>query len=519
MSRRRKAAAAILSMTALVAACEIAQAQPNVAAGEPAASAPAYTLEVESDAPDVVSYEALAARIGSDLGSSVARPGDLPALRAVITIRYRDRELVVRAVHAGGRVLERKVKAEGDAADVQREAVLLAANLARDEAREILDVLAARPSPAPAAAPEPTSMVEPSKPPIDEGYHPFSIALFSPLATNYARPNVRTNLNLSFVYGRVGTVDGMQLGGAVAHASRDVSGAQLGGAASVSEGAMDGTQLGGAIAHTSRDVSGAQLAGAVAIAGGTVDGVQIVSAVNVARGEVNGVQMSGALNLALEGMTGAQFTGAVNVTRGSFGGMQMSGAANIATRDVEGAQLSAVNVAGPLDGVQIGVLNVARKVRGAQVGVLNIAEEVDGVALGVVSISKNSIHPLVWTSNLQYMNAGIKFSTKYVYTLLGVHYGTLEGDFDNVGATAAIGGRLPLPARFDIELQNAVTHLVPRPSESTKNGNLWLAHQVIAGYSFASHLRIFAGGGARLPLSVDIGRDVVRPEVLAGIQF
>lgn len=486
MSRQRKVAVAILSTVALVTACELANAQPNEPVAGEAASAPPYTLEVDSDAPDVVSYEALAARVGSDLGGAVARPGKVPASRVAITIRYRDRELAVRAVHPGGRVLERTVKAEGDDAAVQREAVLLAANLARDEARELLDVLAARPAPpAPAPAAAPPKKQEP--PAEDEGYHAVSAAFFSPLATNYALPNVKTNFNLSLVYGRVGTVDGAQMGSGVVYASRRVDGAQLAGAAAVTAGPVDGAQLSGAFDY----------------AGGRVDGAQL----------------SGATNIALKGMTGAQVTGAANVSRGSFSGVQMSGAANVATGDFEGAQLSSVNVAGAVDGAQLGVINIAKRVRGTQIGVINIAEEVDGVALGAISISKNSIHPIAWTSNLQYANAGIKFSTKYVYTLIGVHSGTIEGDFDNVGTTAAIGGHIPLPAGFDIEVQNVLTHLVPRPSQSTKNGNLWIAYQAMAGYSFAPHLRVFAGGGARQPLSVDLGRDVVRPEVLAGVQF
>jgi hypothetical protein len=132
---------------------------------------------------------------------------------------------------------------------------------------------------------------------------------------------------------------------------------------------------------------------------------------------------------------------------------------------------------------------------------------------------ERSIHPIVWTSNLEYMNAGVKFSTKYVYTMAAVHYGPREGDLDTVGTTAALGGHIPLPAGFDVEVQGSVTHLVPRPSQKQINGNLWIAPQVIGGYSFASHLRVFAGGGVRLPGFVDLGRDVIRPEVLAGVQF
>ena len=491
MSRRRKAAVAILSVMALGAACEVAYAQPKEPVSGDVASAPAYTLEVDSDAPDVVSFEAIAARVGSDLGEAVVRPGAIAASRAAISIRYRNRELTVRAIHAGGRVLERSVTAEGDDAAVQREAVLLAGNLARDEAREILDALAARPAPPPPAAmkPEVTAPeIQPAKPAVDEGYHPVSVALFSPIATNFARPNVTSNVNLSFVYGRVGTVDGVQLGSGFVYASRGVSGVQLGAAATTVSGPMSGAQLGGFG--------------------------------NLATGAGEGAQLGGATNIALQGFDGAQLSGALNLTRGNFDGVQIAGAANIATRDVEGAQLSgAVNVADTIDGAQVGLINVARKVRGAQVGVINIAEEVDGAAVGLISISKNSIHPVVWTSNLQYMNAGVKFSTKYVYTIAAVHYGTLEGEFGNIGTTGIIGGRVPLPLGFDVEIQSAFTYLVPRPTQSTKDGNNWVAPQLIGGYSFAPHLRVFAGGGARLPVSVDLGRDVVRPEVLAGVQF
>ncbi|MBX3193441.1 MAG: hypothetical protein KF819_41045, partial [Labilithrix sp.] len=91
MSRRGKTAVAILSALALGAACEIAHAQPAPPSAA-AEAAPAYTLEVDSDAPDVLSFEALAARIGSDLGGAVARPGAAEPSRAAIAIRYRDRE-------------------------------------------------------------------------------------------------------------------------------------------------------------------------------------------------------------------------------------------------------------------------------------------------------------------------------------------------------------------------------------------------------------------------------------------
>lgn len=281
-----------------------------------------------------------------------------------------------------------------------------------------------------AEAAEPTS--------DEEERSAVTVSVVHPLATNAGRPNVTTNTDLSILWGRVGTVEGAQIGGAFVSASRGIDGAQIGGVATIAVG----------------PVRGAQLAGAA----------------NVAEG-------------------------------------------------VAGAQLAPVNVAGPVDGVQLGVFNVGRKVRGLQVGLVNIAEDVDGGAIGLVSISRDSVHPLAWTSNLQYTNAGVKFTNKYVFTMVGVHYGTHEADFDHVGLTAAIGGHVPLPASFDLEIQGSLTQLATWTTRSKGSDNTWVAPQIVAGYSVATHFRVFAGGGVRLPVSVELGRDVSRPEALAGVQF
>lgn len=483
MSRRGKLAVAVLSMLALVATCEVAHAQPT----EPGASSPAsppFTLEVDSDAPDVISFEALAARIGSDLAAPVTRPGPAAASRAAIAIRFRGGELTVRAVHQGGRVLERTVKTQGDDAAVQREAVLLASNLARDEAREILDALAARPAPVvePAPAPPPASSPLPAP---NDGATPVTVSFFYPLATNLGRPNVATWFSFSLLYDRIGTAHA-QLGSGVLYASRRVSGLQLGALGSASGGAVTGAQIG--------------------VAG------------NIARGNIEGAQLSSGANVARSGMTGAQLAVGLNLAQGSVTGVELSSGANIAARDVTGVQLAPFNFAESVDGVQAGVVNIARRVRGAQLGIVNIADEVEGTSLGIISISRGGVHPIVWGSNLHYMNAGVKFSTKYVYTITAFQYGTLETGLNKtVGTSVAVGGHIPIGPRFDIELEVALTNLSPNPSR--KDSNTWLASHVLPGYSFARHLRVFAGGGVRWPVAIDVGRPVPRPEVLAGVQF
>lgn len=493
MSRRQKVAVAMLSAFALAVASDVARAQST--SGAESAAAPPYTLEVDSDAPDAISFESLAGRIGSDLGAPVTRSGAVAASRAAISIRYRGGELTVRAVHPGGGVLERTVKPQGDDVAVQREAVLLAGNLARDEAREILaglePRLPTRPTTEPAPSPS-APAAAPTPPTADEGEAIVTAAFFYPWATNVFRPNITSWVDLSLLYGRVGRVRALQLGGVVTYASRDVTGVQLAGTGAVTRGSLSGVQFGGA----------ASFAG----------------------GRVEGTQLAGAASIAAEGVSGLQLAGAVNVALGSVKGAALSGAVNVATHDVTGAQISPVNVGDSVEGVQVGLVNVASRVRGVQLGIINVADEVDGAAIGLVSITRDGVHPIVWGSNLHYMNAGVKFATKYFYTITALQMGTLETGVEpqQIGTTVAFGGHIPIGTRFDVELETAIVHAPTDSSpfeRSRRDPNMWSASHVLPGYSFARHFRIFAGGGVRAPITVEVGRAVLRPEVMAGVQF
>lgn len=231
--------------------------------------------------------------------------------------------------------------------------------------------------------------------------------------------------------------------------------------------------LGGAVLYAKGDVAGLMMAGAVNVTSGKLDGAQLVGAVNIAHGGA-GVQASGRHNLSREDTSGAQ----------------IAGGANIATRSFEGTQIASINIAESASGAQIGVINIARKVRGTQLGIVNIAEEVDGAAIGMISVSKGGIHPIVWGSNLQYMNAGIKFATKHAYTLAAVHYGTIEGSFDNVGVTAAIGGtsRSPLTSTSSFKARCPISSLAQAraPRAETCGGLLKSSQATRSPRTFAS---------------------------------
>jgi hypothetical protein len=414
-----------------------------------------YTLVVESDDP-AVSYDTIAQRLASDLGATVAAPGPSPT-RGAITVRYHAQLLVVRVGRAGGAAIERTVQAQGDSEAVRAEAVLLAGNLARDEARELIDELSAR-----QRKPEP---VEPSNEAPAEGPRMHAtFAAFYPVATNHGQPDVRSPLNLGLFYSHIGRSTAFQM-----------------------------TFFG--VSHAKSGIEGAQIGGLAAVSSGTVAGWQSAIGATYASGPTRGAQLSSGFNYA-----------------GELTGMQASTGIDIVDKKMTGLQLGTANIAADISGAQIGVINLGGRVKGLQLGVVNIAEEA-GEALGLVTIAKDSIHPVVWGSNLAYTNAGIRFSSRHLYSIAALGFGTLETRWDDSPLiTVAAGGSLHVFEGLGVDLELAYSHL-------DAQNNRALHARVIAGYAFAKHLRVVLGIGPRIPLAYDVGSPVVRPEVLAGVQF
>lgn len=419
---RRHFCAVIVTLLGVGACCGDALAKDGVG----------YGLEVDSDTPSF-SFNTLAPRLAGDLESAVT-PMSARG-NANVRVRYRgaSRELTVRVELGSERILERTVTATGDDNDVLSEAALLASNLVRDEARELLDIWRPAPStPRPVVAPLERRRPTPTS--------PVTFALAYPLATNLGRPEIRTHFDLSLVLGRVGQVEGAQIGLVGVYASRGL------------------------------------------------EGVQIATVASVVRGELRGAQVSVV----------------ASVVPGTIVGTQVAGVAN---------------VAGSVEGVQIGVVNVARNVHGVQLGVIDIADEVEGQQLGIVSISRRSVHPIAWSSNLAYTNAGFKFVGRYVSTTAAMTVGTNETAFDELGFTGALGTRLvisPISRRLVAEADLALTYI---DLAGGAQGNLWLSPRLQVGWSLFEHLRIFGGLGSRFALVVGDGRKVVRPEVLGGVEF
>ena len=324
-----------------------------------------------------------------------------------------------------GAARERTVALGTDPAQWPLVITLLAGNVVRDEAQDVLAGLPSRELTTPA---EPANLAV-EIPPAPEA---ASVALPAPAVVAPAPPGEHRWLGLGFVPGlstdltHVGSVRHFLSIDVLVGVSGGSSGLSLSGIADIERGLVAGFQVGGVLA-TARRVAGTQAAGLVAVAG-NVDGVQLAGTAAVAD-LVEGFQAAGiaavsrtradtqaaGIAAVARGSTSTQAAGIAAVS-GRDAGLQLAGIASYAQHDagVQGAGIAAVsghdahiqaagvasvargtadiqvagvvNVAGRLRGLQIAPINVARTGAGTQVGVINIGGDPDGFSFGLINI-------------------------------------------------------------------------------------------------------------------------------------
>ncbi|MEZ4372355.1 MAG: hypothetical protein R3B07_16130 [Polyangiaceae bacterium] len=315
---------------------------------------------------------------------------------------------------------------------------LLAGNLVRNEASELLEALAkareaeaaarAAEKPPPPPTPEATKPPKPSaKPepavaarktagkksrhePAWQPKHPLkdggfiNLSLAHPITLQPKSEHLSVVMELGLFYSRIGETKAFALNPFVLRNDERAQGAQLTGVFAYAE-RLEGAQISGVVGM-GRHVEGAQLAGAVNLSRGPMYGVQGAGAVNGSLGKVEGVQGAGAVNFATADLDGVQVAGAGNYVRRDLEGVQIAGAANAVGAAAEGGQVAGVaNVAdgvegfqtagilnlslGKLDGFQAGIVNtVFGPIEGAQVGLVNVGgSSVKGLQLGLVNVA------------------------------------------------------------------------------------------------------------------------------------
>ena len=289
---------------------------------------------------------------------------------------------------------------------------LIASNLVRDEASELLESLrrpepeaeaaTTQPLPEPQPEPEPEPPVvvymdppaeaeEPEEAPepepeeeLPEASGPNPTPLRMPIAIDFA-PGVGFS---SFTRGRDVRTASFGMLGAWAGRLRGVGGS---GIVDISSHGVEGAQMAGVVAFNGGRLTGIQGSGVVSITGGAVEGVQLSGIANVASGDMTGAQLSGILNVASGDLRGVQ-GGLVNVLGGGGEGYQ-GGLVNVAGAQLHGAQAGLVNLAGGgIDGFQGGLVNIAGgESSGLQLGLVNVGgSPLHGVQVGLFNIAPSA---------------------------------------------------------------------------------------------------------------------------------
>jgi hypothetical protein len=357
-----------------------------------------------------VDLDALGEALVRELGVNVAGTHgtcDVPCLD--ITVDGKTTATVV-YVPRTGTPRARSVALGNDASQWPLVITLLAGNLVRDEAQDVLaglpDKALPRPSlhqpppepdavdpgeaagagpDAPAVAPPPPLAAVPPGPPApdpEQEHAFFGFGLVPGLSTDLTHiGRVRHFLSIDLLVGVSGGSSGLAVAGIASVERGLVAGFQVASIASVAP-QVAGTQVAG-IAAVSGDVDGVQVAGIAAVAG-KIDGLQAAGIGAVSRGDA-GSQAAGIASVA-GGDSRVQLSGIASVTRGTAG-LQASGIASAAARDAN-VQISGISSAarGTANIQLAGVVNYARRVVGVQVAPINVAREVDGVQIGVVNV-------------------------------------------------------------------------------------------------------------------------------------
>ena len=313
----------------------------------------------------------------------------------------------------------------------------------------------------------------------ESGSAPVVLSLLYPISTNQ-NADVSTSLELSALHGKIGSLHGLGLNGAVSLVGRDVKGVQLNGLYSQVGGEVRGIQLTGVVNYAEGDVKALQAAGLVNVDRAGFSGFQYAWLFNLVGGSVSGIQGSSLLNIAEKGGKGAQFSGFANSSGGDFGGVQMSSGFNFVSGASRGLQLAGVNMAVEARGVQIGLANFGRTTTGLQLGLLNSGGDQKGLPVGMVNLAKDGgVDWIAYGSNTAGFNAGVRTTIRRFYSMLTAGIPDVQGDVSkaliltwNYGYTIVAG------PKNSIGIDAGFAHYIPeKVDDPNENDRLHYALQ------------------------------------------
>lgn len=255
----------------------------------------------------------------------------------------------------------------------------------------------------------------------------------------------------------------------------------------------------------SSHLRGIEAAGVVALKTGRLRGIQLSGVLNIAMHLEAGIQAS-TVNLAGGPARGIQ-AGVVNLLGGSLRGIQ-AGTVNL-VGSIEGIQAGVANmVFGDARGVQAGVFNYAQGRAGWQVGLLNLGRDAD-VGLGLLSLYWDGrTHLQVSTSAAGQILVAVKHGSRRIHNLLAVGAQPDGADGWSPVAALGLGARLVDTGRWymDVDFQQ---QLILRETADSVRGShsidVSTQSQISAlvGLKLWRTLGIFAGPSYHLAVDGD----------------
>ena len=418
------------ALLVLLAASAIAAAQTPA----PIAERKPLALALTVDPATQLDGERVRAQLERELGVVVVT-AQVPAEVTAEALRIEAPRL--QAVRVAFRDSERSVDLSTTGPHAIETLALIAANLMRDEASDLLATLRAVEPATPPATPPAPAPPKPEKPerrgcdpnPFPEQALAFDLVPYVGTSSFHGL-DVEKALAFSLIGGSGGALNGVEIAGVFNHQSHAVCGAQIALGVNLVNGPMRGFQL-AALNMVDGRVEGGQIA-FVNTGSGTIHGFQ-AAFVNLALRGGDAVQI-GFANLVTDYLIGTQIgfgnvaTGTVqggqfgfgNVTLGSVDGVQ-AGFVNVAHGSLSGAQAGLVNTAGgDSQGVQLGLVNVTSgQSRGMMLGAVNVTENADA-AVGLVNVyTKGRTQLDVWMTDSALLMVGLEHGGRLFHNIFG----------------------------------------------------------------------------------------------------
>jgi hypothetical protein len=450
--------------------------------------------------------EAVRQEIAKELRVSVSST-PVAGAKGKLDVRVDDANVSMTYETADGRQLTRVVKRPKDPSEDLEVIALLAGNLARDEAADLLGGMGPKPdadagtSPAtsetgtpPVDAPpkpktEPKKAIAKPKPnekPTDERtqkksakklrHDYLNLSLFHPTALHPDSHLYEFNVELGLGYSRIGALDGFGLTVGALHV----------------DGKAEGIGVSVLWTQTKGGADGFYGTGFFTTSEGRLHGMEGSGIFNHRLGDVRGLQGAGIFNRAnnVEGMQGA---GILNIS-GSVDGLQASGIVNQAKGRIRGVQASTINTSGDVEGVQAGLVNVGGKIQGVSVGLVNYSDKVEGLSLAPISILPNNrTQALVFTDSVAVGNIGVKYDTGPMYSLFTLGGDPAPADQRKVGGGGAIGVHVLKEGHLFVDADLLYRYFDEDPGASDE-GSHSTALRGLVGWDFGD-FGVYLGGG------------------------